>query len=595
MKHIVNKRPEINQSLVEKYQKLESEKINTFYKRKSVRSLTGDDLQAADYQAIYYAKIILIVGTAADRFESLMTKYMEFFDGKSVIPVYTDIRPDDLPSELNRLQALNYGAVGAESDLVKGILRLLGREKETEFNELRRHTVKKRKTVMIVLSLLLIVCFLAVGAFFVFHKMQTDEPESEISSQEIYDKAQSLMESGDYLGAAELFTTVRGFKNSSGLLDEIYNRYDGYYTSNENGISFYINIQNAASAEIAVEKTAQQGKKISVRESAVLDGRVITVVYTDSQDNAGKMTVTLDNDIIKLKTVSESENDGLSIGNLDIAFLLEQRSDRPMEPDVNHETIMQWLTAKTTLSDLKQSGYNVEFSKNMESAGGVNDHFSVYLIDNTDIKLLLADFDLSETKSYNDIKNLILDDYYIVGIIAPESIAVPQKTGEGSGVYGENGILYAVNVQDFVLEPETEMEYCVSFTFNENALDDAVSDNSAVGVTSKALIGDNLNWVEKSLKESYVETSAVVQFKKTHSQMSQGYYIWAAIAAEKSDKALVCVMCNCPDCNNKYYYYKHDVLTDETKFIVEVSGDGEYLQTDIWKNYPDFFNEFLEE
>lgn len=580
----------------ELYQKLESKKIHTFYERRSASALIHDDLQAANYQALYHAKIILIVGASADYFEHLMQKYNEYFSEKTVIPVYTDIRPEQLPPELNRVQALNYNTIGAESDLTDGILRLLGREKEVDLESLHQHTVKRKKIVAIILSLILIIGIAAATVLLLFQESPVDELESEpvLTSQEIYDNAQALMESGDYLGAADLFATILDFKNSTNLLDEIYNRYDGYYLSEDNSVSFYINIQDAATANLILEKTIN-GQKVRTEESAILNNHIITASFTDSENNAGEMTITLNNNDIHLITILESESKPLSIGNLNLTFLLSQRSDRPIEQGITVETLIQWMTNRTSLSDLNQAGYQVEFDKNMTAGGGTNNHFASYHIENTDIKLLLADFDLSSAKSYNDMEKYLLDDFYIVGVIAPAELVCPQEIDGTPHVYDENKILYAPNVQDFILMSDFESgspEYCVFFTFNESEANAGIDSNSMIGITSQALIGNNFSWVERDLKENFIEASVLSQFKKAHSETTQ-YYASAAVLAEKSNMVLICVNCNCPDCANKYYYYKKNMETGEIQFVTELFSDSYFTQTDMWKNYPELFDEFL--
>ena len=580
----------------ELYQKLESKKIHTFYERKSVPYLAGDDLQAVNYQAIYHAKIVLIVGASTAHFEHLISEYKEYFSKKTVIPVYTDIRPEGLPPELNRVQALNYNTIGAEADLLNGILRLLGREKEIHLEELHQRTGKRKKIVAISLSLFLIIGIAAGAVLVLFRESPVDEPESEpvLTSQEIYDNAQTLMESGDYLGAADLFATIPDFRNSTNLLDEIYNRYDGYYLSEDKSVSFYINIQSSTTADLILEKTIN-GQKVRTEESSVLNNNIITASFTDSENNTGEMTVTLNNDGIHITTILKSESESLSIGNLDLTFMLSQRSDRPMEQSITAETLIQWMTNQTSLSDLNRTGYQVAFDKNMTAGGGINNHFANYYIENTDIKLLLADFDLSSAKSYNDMEKYPLDDFYIVGVIAPAELVCPQEIGGTPHVYDENKILYAPNVQDFILMSDFESgspEYCVFFTFNESEANAGIDSNSMIGITSQALIGENFSWVERDLNSNFIEASVLSQFKKTHSETSQ-YYASATVVAEKSNMVLICVDCNCPDCANKYYYYKKNMETGEIQFVTELFSDSYFTQTDMWKNYPELFDEFL--
>lgn len=497
----------------ELYQKLENKKIHTFYERRSVPALIYDDLQVANYQALYYAKIILVIGTSAVYFKNLVSKHNKYFGNKTVIPVYSDIRPEDLPPELNRVQALNFSSIGADVDLLNGILRLLDREKEINLESLHQHTVKRKKIIAIILSLILIIGVATAAVLLLFRESSVDEPESEpvLTSQEIYNNAQALMESGDYLEAADLFATIPDFKNSTNLLDEIYNRYDGYYISEDKSISFYINIQNSTAANLILEKI-RNGQKVRAEESSVLNNHIITVSFTDSENNTGEMTITLNNNDIHLITTLESESKPLSIGNLNMTFLLSQRSDRPIEQGVTAETIKQWMTNRTSLSDLNQAGYQMKFDKNMTAGGGINKHFASYYIENTDIKLLLADFDLASARSYNDMEKYLLDDFYIVGVIAPAKVVYTQKIDETPRVYDENNILYAPNVQDFILMSDFESgspEYCVFFTFNESKANASIDGDSMIGITSQTLIGKNFSWVEQHLKESFIEVSVL--------------------------------------------------------------------------------------
>lgn len=152
----------------------------------------------------------------------------------------------------------------------------------------------------------------------------------ELTNQEIYENAQTLMESGNYLEAADLFATISDFKNSANLREEIFNRYDGYYLSNDESVSFYINIQNAETADIILEKSVS-GKLVRLEESSVLNDHTISASFTDSQNNVGKLNIELKDESIHLSTTVEQKNDELSIGNQDLTFQLVNKSDRPIE------------------------------------------------------------------------------------------------------------------------------------------------------------------------------------------------------------------------------------------------------------------------
>lgn len=206
---------------------------------------------------------------------------------------------------------------------------------------------------------------------------------------------------------------------------------------------------------------------VRFEESSVLNDHTISASFTDSQNNVGKLNIELNNECIHLSTTIEQENEELSIGNQDLTFQLINKSDRPIEKSITADTLIQWATNKTYLNSLSQAGYQVEFSKTMTAGGGINKHLAAYQIKNTKISLLLADFDLAHTSSHIDMGNNLLKDFYIVGIIAPANVAIPQKVGKLASIYEENKVLYIPNVQDFVLNSDVESqspEYCVFFS-----------------------------------------------------------------------------------------------------------------------------------
>lgn len=575
----------------ELYQKLSHKKVETFYERKSATALYGDDLQAANYQAIYHAKIILIVGTTTEHFELLLSKYAEYFKEKTVIPIYVDIRPENLHPTLKELQALDFNSIGAENDLIKRISVLLGKENDTEF---RPDTTKKSKTKAIAVCAIVVLTIISVATVSLLHlKNSASDKTNEVTDQEIYDNAQLLLDSGDYLGAADLFVTIPTFKNSANLCNDIYDRYDGYYISIDKTITFYINIQNASTADIIVEKT-ENNKKVRLEESAKLNNRTISASFIDSQNNSGKITITLDNESIYVTTVLDNENETFSIGNQNVIFKVIDKSDRPIEQSVTSDILMQWTENKTYLDNLKQAGYQIEFYKTVTAGGGTNEHFAVYKIKNTDIKLLLADFDLASTYSYLEIENNILKDFYVVGIIAPAEVAVPQKIGNISRVDEENNILYIPKVDEFMLNglDSNSVEYCTYFSFNESSSETTIGNDTLIGITSKALIGENLNLVKEYLIRDFSSASAISQFKATHSDSTQNYYIGGFVEASNVSSDLICVECRCPDCQYKYYFYKHNHITGKTEFVTEIFDDSDSFSGGVSIKYPELFEEF---
>lgn len=576
----------------ELYKKLENKKINTFCERNSTPSLFGDELQAANYQALYYSKVILVVGTSSENFDFLLSKYNIYFSGKTVIPVYTDIKPENLPDLLNRVQALNFGTIGAEADLIRQISVLLGKEEQIRFEELQQHKKKKTTIAICIVSAVLVIGIAIIGVL--FHKTSHNNQSSEISNQEIYENAQALMESGDYLGAADLFLSISDFKNSTKLYEEIFNRYDGYYLSDDESISLYINIQNATTADIILEKT-EAGKKVRIEESSVLENYNISISFTDSQNNKGKLNIKLTNDSICLSTTIESKVTDLSIGNQELVFQLMNKSDRPIQQDITVDTLVRWITNRTYLTDLKQEGYTVEFVKTMTFGGGTFSGCKVYQIKNSQISLMLANFDMAYTNSYDDGGNHKLNDYYIVGIIAPARVAVPQNIGNIFRVYEENNVLYIPKVEEFILTSfdANSLEYCPYFSFDNNSSETTIGSDTLIGMTSKTLIGENFNLVKEYLNRELAQNSAILQFESTHSHNTQNHSVGGIVEASNERSVLICVECHrCPDCENKYYFYKYNRNNGKIEFITEIFDDDDDYCGNVSSKYSELFEEF---
>lgn len=493
----------------ELYKKLENQKINTFFERKSAPTLFGDALHSANYQALYCSKVVLIVGTSSENFDFLLSKYNIYFSEKMVIPVYTDIKPENFPKSLSRLQALNFSTIGAETDLIRQISVLLGKEKQIQFKELQQHKKKRKNIIVCIVFVVLAIC-ITIG--FLVYKSSHSNQSPEISEQEIYKNAQALMESGDYLGAADLFLSIPDFKDSTNLYEKIFDRYDGYYLSDDKSISLYINIQNATTVDIILEKT-KTGKMVRIEESSVLENYNISISFTDSQNNKGKLNITLTNDSIRLLTTIEFEDTDLSIGNQELVFQLINKTDRPLQQNITADTLIQWMTNRTYLTDLKQSGYTVECVKIMTAGGGTFEGCKVYQIKNTSISLMLADFDVAHTNSYLEMGDL-LNDYYIVGIIAPARVAVPQNIGNIFHVYEENNVLYIPKVEEFTLTSfeTTSLEYCPYFSFDNNSSETTIGSDTLIGMTSKAILGENFSWVKEDLIRDLARISAILQF-----------------------------------------------------------------------------------
>lgn len=154
------------------YDELESKGIRTFFSRISLENKLGTDYEAYIYSALNSARVMLMVTTSHEHCEAVWVKnewsrfggMMEESKDKVLIPVYQNMTPYELPDTFSRYQSQDMGKVGAIQDLVRGVQKILGREKsvsiDRRLNELlekeMQREVKAKKSKRIRQSLLCI-------------------------------------------------------------------------------------------------------------------------------------------------------------------------------------------------------------------------------------------------------------------------------------------------------------------------------------------------------------------------------------------------------------------------------------------------------
>lgn len=117
------------------YNELEKQGLNTFFARISLQHVLGQDYEPYIYAALHSAKVMLVVSTSDEHCNAVWVKnewsrYLALLkdnENKTIIPVYKDMSPYELPDELSRFQAQDMSKVGAILDLVDGVKKLCGR------------------------------------------------------------------------------------------------------------------------------------------------------------------------------------------------------------------------------------------------------------------------------------------------------------------------------------------------------------------------------------------------------------------------------------------------------------------------------------
>ena len=117
------------------YKELTREGCRVFFSRISLEGKLGVEYEPYIFAALNSAKVMIVVGTDYDYFDAVWVKneWSRFLkltaagQQKTLIPVYRDMDPYDMPKELRSLAAQNMGKIGAMQDLVHGVEKILGK------------------------------------------------------------------------------------------------------------------------------------------------------------------------------------------------------------------------------------------------------------------------------------------------------------------------------------------------------------------------------------------------------------------------------------------------------------------------------------
>lgn len=566
------------------YNKLENANISAFYERVSLSNVIGETFEQASYLAIYNAKIVLVFGTTREHFTDLLNKYRTFLADKKVLPIYSDMNAYDIPKELNKYQALNYDAVGAATDLIKNVLTLLGRENEVDIVELSNKISKKRRRIILIITSAILAVIIGIGAYIVLGTPY-------VLTSKKYSYAQDLMEQGEFIKAIDAFSKISGYENSDNLIKNIYDRYDGYYQSDDGIISLHLNIEDITKASIEITKKSEDGKLIKIIETAEVDGTVISFVFTDSQSNEGNAVLTLENDYMRLETNIDKKNDALSIGVLNVPFSLDKKSDKPIIEKINNQHLLKWLSQRTTLTDIKQMGYEVNFEHNIINIGTENYLAHQYVIKNTDIRLLLLDYDLSKKHSGTDMSKTMLKEPVIFAVSAPAELFLPEKVGDDFRPFVKEDILYVPNgefSQDFCQYYFSEQFDDRSYVYDdfeninfhcahwEDGIDyGTITDDTVICATSKFLLGSK-NFAE-TVNFQIIEDLPIrlENSYKTKYGIKSDVEICVNIVSDNNSAYLFSVQAVDPENNyGKLAYYKADKTTGNISFKAEITHNN---------------------
>ena len=124
------------------YYQLTNEGYKVFFSRITLEDKLGQEYEPYIFAALNSAKVMLVVGTRPEFFNAVWVKnewnrYLALMknDRKRVlIPCYRDMDPYDLPEELSSLQSQDMGKIGFMQDIIHGVKKVLGSDKQNAPN-----------------------------------------------------------------------------------------------------------------------------------------------------------------------------------------------------------------------------------------------------------------------------------------------------------------------------------------------------------------------------------------------------------------------------------------------------------------------------
>ncbi len=122
------------------YDALTERGYRVFFSRITLEDKLGVEYEPYIFAALNSAKLMLVFGTCEEHFNAVWVKnewsrYLQLMaqdKTKHLIPCYKGVDPYDMPKPFARLQSQDLGKMGADQDLLRGVEKLLPRQKAVE-------------------------------------------------------------------------------------------------------------------------------------------------------------------------------------------------------------------------------------------------------------------------------------------------------------------------------------------------------------------------------------------------------------------------------------------------------------------------------
>lgn len=500
------------------YENLENKKIHAFYKRVSISDLFGEEAEKADNYALDNSKVILVIGTSQERYQMLCDKYGDAWNGRVVIPVYSGMNASSIPKGINSIQALNYEKVGAKTDLINGVLSALGREKETDFNELARRN--NRKKILFTIIVIVLVIIAGIFAIFILGKKNTEvmeevpietEENVEPDEQSIYEEATQYIDAEEFSDAIIALSGILEYKDSAILQKTLYSKYAGYYHDTETEIDVHIQTYDENKATIEINAYSEEGDLIKTTENAVFNANILQYAYTDSENNQGTIIVTLNNSSVQVNIKNEEMNSDIFIPDCTLTFNLTDKSDEPYKEELSIASLIKYLNKNTTLNDLERKGWELEYVSPLYR----DDDQSVYQIKDTDILVVMSEYTLAMEDGYWDL-DVHMEKPIMAAIIMPVKTLDENLIGKEALPYVEDDVYYFPNGAFYDVIGSFYYKENLGYNITEDTsilmFGKSIGDKDAYEAYAKQCVDEATECVEKDAETNKVKDLALKAF-----------------------------------------------------------------------------------
>lgn len=122
------------------YYQLTEQGFRVFFARITLEDKVGSQYEPYIFAALNSAKVMIVVGTKPEYMNAVWVKnewsrfmaLMKRDRSKLLLPCYRDMDPYDLPEQLSVLQAYDMSKIGFIQDLIRGVSKVLGKDKKPE-------------------------------------------------------------------------------------------------------------------------------------------------------------------------------------------------------------------------------------------------------------------------------------------------------------------------------------------------------------------------------------------------------------------------------------------------------------------------------